>query len=105
MYSYGIVLLELITRKKALDSKFSGETDIVGWARSAWSPNGSRIHEIVDPGLAGEMADSVVRDQVVGFVQVALKCTEKDPRKRPTMREVVRQLLHVFPQRTPSLKG
>ena len=33
VYSYGVILLELITRKKALDPSFLEEVDTVGWAR------------------------------------------------------------------------
>ncbi|KAK2398232.1 receptor protein kinase [Trifolium repens] len=37
VYSYGIVLLELITRKKVADPLFMEGTDIVGWVRLLWS--------------------------------------------------------------------
>nr|XP_048319297.1 receptor-like protein kinase isoform X2 [Ziziphus jujuba var. spinosa] len=92
VYSYGVVLLELITRKKALDPLFREETDIVGWVRSIWS-NGEEIDKIVDPSILDEQPDSHVMEQVVCVLQVALRCTEKEPRKRPTMREVVKLLV------------
>ena len=104
VYSYGVVLLELITRKMAVDPAFSDETDIVNWVRSLWS-NGADINEIVDSGLEGELLDSTLKEQVVGVLLVALRCIEKDPGKRPTMRDVVKQLLVACPRRTQSSKS
>ncbi|KAH7866532.1 hypothetical protein Vadar_021637 [Vaccinium darrowii] len=92
VYSYGVVLLELITRKKALDPSFSEEVDMVGWVRSVWN-NTEEIERIVDPILKDEFLDSSVMEQVIDVLFVALRCTEKEPRKRPTMRVVVKQLV------------
>lgn len=91
-YSYGIVLLELITRKKAMDPAFMEETDIAGWVRSIWSKTRD-IERIADSSLVEELLVSDIREQVIGVLLVALRCTEKEPSKRPTMRDVVRQLL------------
>ena len=97
VYSYGVVLLELITRKKALDPAFGEQTDIVGWARSAWS-NTEDIDQIVDSSLKEELPHSNIIDQVVDVLMVAFRCTDKNPRKRPTMRDVIQQLLDANPQ-------
>ncbi|OWM69532.1 hypothetical protein CDL15_Pgr013993 [Punica granatum] len=93
VYSYGVLLLELITRKRALDPSFTEEgTDIVGWARSVW--NRTRyIKRLVDSGLAEEFFDSGIMEQVKDVFSIAFRCVEPDPSKRPNMRSVVNQLL------------
>ncbi|KAF7843145.1 Receptor-like protein kinase [Senna tora] len=91
VYSYGVVLLELITRKKAVDPSFMEEIDIVGWVRTVWGETGD-IEEIVDSSLANELMNSKVLEQVSKVLLVAFRCTEKDPHMRPTMRHVVKQL-------------
>ncbi|OMO83072.1 hypothetical protein CCACVL1_11570 [Corchorus capsularis] len=93
VYSYGVVVLELITRKKALDPSFMGETDIVQWVRSVWS-NTQDICSIADSSLLDEFLESGIKEQVTNVLLVALRCTDKEPGKRPTMRDVVRQLLN-----------
>ena len=92
VYSYGVVLLELLARKKALDPSFIEEMDIVSWVRSVWSNTGE-IEKIVDSSLMEEFLHSDIMEQVIDVFVVALRCTEKEPSKRPTMRDVVRQLL------------
>ena len=92
VYSYGVVLLELLARKKALDPSFMEEMDIVSWVRSVWSNTGE-IEKIVDSSLMEEFLHSDIMEQVIDVFVVALRCTEKEPSKRPTMRDVVRQLL------------
>ncbi|CAK7323715.1 unnamed protein product [Dovyalis caffra] len=93
VYSYGVVLLELITRKKASDPSFTEGTAIVGWVRSVWNST-EDINSIADPSLGEEVSNSnTIRDQVIDVLLVALRCTEEERSKRPTMRDVVRQLV------------
>ncbi|XP_012568642.1 uncharacterized protein [Cicer arietinum] len=92
VYSYGVVLLELITRKKMLVPSPNNEAEeihIVSWARSVWLEKG-KIEKIVDPYLANAFPNSVaLAKQVAAVLSLALQCTEKDPRKRPTMKGVI----------------
>uniref|UniRef100_A0A6N2LPH5 non-specific serine/threonine protein kinase n=2 Tax=Salix viminalis TaxID=40686 RepID=A0A6N2LPH5_SALVM len=94
VYSYGVVLLELITRKKALDP------NIVEWVTSVWSST-EDINKIADSGLREEFLDSNIMNQAIDVLLVALRCTEKEPGRRPTMRDVVRQLV----KRNASIRG
>ncbi|KAI4353431.1 hypothetical protein L6164_002382 [Bauhinia variegata] len=50
VYSYGVVLLELITRKMVLDPSFNDQTTLIGWVRSVWEET-PHIEKIVDPSL------------------------------------------------------
>ncbi|KAG2253008.1 hypothetical protein Bca52824_083144 [Brassica carinata] len=94
VYSYGVVLLELVTRKRAVDKSFPDSTDIVSWVRSMLSSSSvdDMVSTIVDPVLADELLNSDLREQIVEVTELALSCTERDPARRPTMREVVKVL-------------
>ncbi|KAF5767035.1 putative protein kinase RLK-Pelle-LRR-XI-1 family [Helianthus annuus] len=86
VYSYGVVLLELISRQKPV---LIENVDMVSWVRS----RSEEIEKIVDRGLLEEIEeDKRVREQVRKVVLVALRCTEWEPTRRPTMREVVKCL-------------
>ncbi|KAI9070582.1 hypothetical protein K1719_047455 [Acacia pycnantha] len=54
VYSYGVVLLQLITRKKAVDQSFMSGFEIGVWVRSLWREAGD-IFKIVDSSLAEEL--------------------------------------------------
>lgn len=93
VYSFGVVLLELISRKNVLDDpSFVEETDLVEWVKSVWEETRD-IDYIVDSSLEEELSASNVREQVEQVLFVALRCTEKHPSERPTMREVVTDLM------------
>lgn len=96
VYSYGVVLLELLTRKKALDPSFIEGQDIVSWVSFSWS-NTEEITGIIDPGLMDEVINLGIIEQVTDVLLVALRCTEKEASKRLSMREVVKQLEDVVP--------
>ncbi|XP_028788161.1 receptor-like protein kinase [Neltuma alba] len=102
VYSYGIVLLQLITRKKAVDPSFMNGTEIGMWVRTQWKETGA-ISTIVDSSLAEEVLKSDVLERVTIVLLLALSCTEKNPHMRPTMRDVIKQLEDANP-RTRSKK-
>jgi len=104
VYSYGVVLLELITRKKAAtDPSYMEGGVLVDWVKSVWRET-AEIHQIADSILSGEFADTHIMENVTKVLMVGLRCTEKDPHKRPTMRDVINQLSDSNP-RTRSTKG
>ena len=89
VYSYGVVLLELITRKKVLLEDREQVTTLVSWARSMWVET-AKVEKIVDSDLASKFPNSAALEwQVTEVLLLALRCTDRDPRKRPTMRHVV----------------
>nr|GME00227.1 putative receptor protein kinase ZmPK1 [Ipomoea batatas] len=98
VYSYGIVLLEMITGKSPFG--FCGDEEnnmveqrrLVSWVREKMNggfENGEWVEEIVDAGLDGKY--DLKRMEVL--VDVALKCSEEDRDARPTMSQVVHMLL------------
>ncbi|XP_054782338.1 receptor-like protein kinase isoform X2 [Prosopis cineraria] len=92
VYSYGVVLLQLITRKKAMDLSFMEGTEVGIWVRTLWEETGD-IHKIVDSSLAEEVRrNSDVLEPVTKLLLLALSCTEQNPHMRPTMRDVTKQL-------------
>ncbi|QHO27043.1 Leucine-rich repeat receptor-like protein kinase [Arachis hypogaea] len=89
VYSYGVVLLELLTRKRVVVEEERKVTGLVSWVRSIWLETG-KIEEIVDPDLANAFPSSGrLACQVTKVLLLALRCTERKPRKRPTMKDIV----------------
>jgi len=92
LYSYGVVLLELITRKKVFVPSSKDETKVttlVSWARSIWLETG-KIEKIVDSYLASSFRNSAaLTKQVTTMFLLALQCTDMELRKRPTIKDVI----------------
>lgn len=83
-YSFGIVLLELITGRQPVDPEF-GEKDLARWVRSRLDQKG--IARILDPNL-----DISYKDHIIRVFQISLLCTSPLPINRPSMRGVVKML-------------
>ncbi|KAK9067179.1 hypothetical protein SSX86_014504 [Deinandra increscens subsp. villosa] len=94
VYSYGVVLLELISDKKALDPSFSSYGNgfnIVAWA---WMLlNQGRAKEFFTAGLW----DVGPRDDLVEVLWLAVVCTMDSLSTRPAMKQIVRRLKQLQP--------
>ncbi|KAG6675187.1 hypothetical protein I3842_15G088900 [Carya illinoinensis] len=99
VYSYGIVVLEMVTGKdvaKGVHDTDSGEQPqhkrLVSWVREKKNRatlTDSWLEEIIDPRLKGKY-DVRKMETLIG---VALQCAEEEKDARPSMREVVEMLL------------
>ncbi|PON44701.1 S-receptor-like serine/threonine-protein kinase [Parasponia andersonii] len=105
VYSYGIVVLEMVTGRKPMFLGGGGgggggglsveQERLVTWVRekmnsAAIEKTESWIEEIADPKMAvAEMFDKVKMELLV---KVALQCVEEEKEARPTMRQVVQML-------------
>ncbi|KAL4649556.1 hypothetical protein ACB092_01G022000 [Castanea dentata] len=99
VYSYGIVVLEVVTGKdpsKSVHAIDDGEVAehkrLVTWVREKMNKaaaNTSLLEEIIDPMLEGKYDIFEMK----ALVQVALQCVEEDKDVRPTMSQVVEMLL------------
>lgn len=88
VYSYGVVLLELLTGKKPIQSIDQGG-DLVTWVRNHIH-NHSLSIDILDARL--DLLDEMDVAQTFDVLKIALFCTNSCPSKRPSMREVVSML-------------
>ncbi|RVW82744.1 LRR receptor-like serine/threonine-protein kinase RPK2 [Vitis vinifera] len=94
VYSYGVVLLELLSDKKALDPSFSSYGNgfnIVAWGCMLLRQG--RAKEFFTAGLW----DAGPHDDLVEVLHLAVVCTVDSLSTRPTMRQVVRRLKQLQP--------
>ncbi|KAK8353140.1 hypothetical protein V6Z12_A05G137500 [Gossypium hirsutum] len=80
MFSFGVLLLEIITgRKNNSFHSLSGPLSLVAYAWEAW--NEGRALELIDPSLG----ESYPKDEVMRCIHVSLLCGQDNPVDRPTI--------------------
>ncbi|KAF6141051.1 hypothetical protein GIB67_006496 [Kingdonia uniflora] len=102
IYSYGVVLMELLTGKKPLDPEFGEAVDIVEWVREKIRSN-KGLEEALDPNVSGGECKHVEEEMLL-VLRIALLCTAKLPKERPSMRDVITMLSEAKPRRKSSNK-
>lgn len=91
VYSYGMVVLEIVSGRKAVDRNL--EEDIQILLQWVWNQyQNDQILDIVDPRLEGQYP----REQVSRVITVALLCSQGSSGLRPTMSQVLSMLTNNF---------
>nr|GMC64306.1 systemin receptor SR160 [Ipomoea batatas] len=84
VYSYGVVLLELLTGKQPTDSPDFGDNNLVGWVKQQAK---IRIRDVFDPELLKE--DPSLELELLEHLKVSVACLDDRPFRRPTMIQVM----------------
>ncbi|ONH99569.1 hypothetical protein PRUPE_6G036400 [Prunus persica] len=85
VYSYGVILLELLSGKRPIDpSAFGDDNNLVGWAKQL--QRDKRCNEILDTGLLPEVSGEA---ELYQYLRIAFECLDDRPFRRPTMIQVM----------------
>ncbi|KAL1556096.1 Receptor-like protein kinase BRI1-like 3 [Salvia divinorum] len=93
VYSYGVVLLELLSGKRPIDrAEFGEDNNLVGWAKQKHKER--RSDEILDPQLVTSLSGDA---ELYHYLQVAFECLDDKPNRRPTMIQVIAKFKELQP--------
>ncbi|XP_027175453.1 leucine-rich repeat receptor-like tyrosine-protein kinase PXC3 [Coffea eugenioides] len=92
VYSYGVVLLEILTTRLPVDEEFGEGVDLVKWVQGA-PLRGETPEQILDAKLS--TVSFAWRKEMLAALKVALLCTDSTPAKRPKMKKVVEMLQEI----------
>ncbi|CAL0299641.1 unnamed protein product [Lupinus luteus] len=99
VYSYGVVLLELLTGRKPVDmSQPPGQENLVTYARPLLTTR-EGLEQLVDPSLAG----TYEFDEMAKMASIASMCVHHEVTQRPFMGEVVQALKLIYNNTDESL--
>ncbi|KAL7596527.1 hypothetical protein Lser_V15G29340 [Lactuca serriola] len=93
IYSFGVVLLELLSGRRAIADERAGgvEETLVEWVKPFLLDNRG-VFRIMDTRLGGRYPKKGAQ----AVAALALKCLRNDPKNRPTMDEVVASLEEIM---------
>ncbi|CAI9778763.1 unnamed protein product [Fraxinus pennsylvanica] len=88
VYSFGVVLLEMLSGRRAIDkNRPYKQQKLVEWAKPHLA-NNRKLFSVLDNRLEGQYAMDVAHR----VANLALQCISTEPKLRPTMKEIVKEL-------------
>nr|TKW09187.1 hypothetical protein SEVIR_6G076900v2 [Setaria viridis] len=96
VYSFGVLLLEMLTGKRPTDTMFIDGMNLHKLVSSAY-PNG--LPEVLDPYMCQEgdraFASSTLQGYLIPLVEVALSCSMELPKDRPVMHDICAKIFEI----------
>ncbi|KAI5668127.1 hypothetical protein M9H77_17980 [Catharanthus roseus] len=92
IYSFGVVLLELVTGRKPVEDAYGEGKDIIYWVATHISDR-ENVLKVLDPKVVSDF----VQDSMIKVLRIATLCTSKLPNLRPNMKDVVKMLIDAEP--------
>ena len=88
VYSYGVVVLEVLTGKQPIDPTIPEGQHVVDWVRRSRDRG-----DVLDPALRGRSRPEV--EEMMQVMGVAMLCVSAAPDDRPTMKDVAAMLKEI----------
>ncbi|KAJ0540793.1 putative protein kinase RLK-Pelle-WAK family [Helianthus annuus] len=88
VYAFGVVLLEVLCRKRAVDNSLD-------WGLATWAQDSIKagsLKGIVDSDIKGEISPKCLKQ----YARIVDRCLDNHPKNRPTMAEVFLSLEYVL---------
>lgn len=84
VYSYGVILLEMITGRTPVVHVGSSEMDLVHWIQLCIEEK-KPLADVLDPYL---VPDADKEEEIIAVLKIAMACVHSSPERRPTMRHI-----------------
>ncbi|XVE84881.1 hypothetical protein DITRI_Ditri17bG0047600 [Diplodiscus trichospermus] len=84
VYSYGVILLEMITGRSPVVHVGTSEMDLVHWIQLCIEEK-KPLSDVLDPYLA---PDADKEEEIIAVLKIAMACVQSSHERRPTMRFV-----------------
>ncbi|KAL8041012.1 hypothetical protein ABFX02_10G137200 [Erythranthe guttata] len=112
VYSYGIMLMEVLTRRKPTDELFGENRSLRHWVKAAYNTNS--LIEVIDANLFQEEENGLLLLKInshhniitclSSVIELSLDCSKKAPQDRINMKDAVVRLIKIK-QRFLQTKG
>ncbi|KAL3675095.1 hypothetical protein R1sor_025043 [Riccia sorocarpa] len=85
VYSYGVVVLEIISGRRCIDfSRPADEIYLRAWAMKLYTQD--RLEDVAERYL---LENGTPKDEIVAVLKMGLSCLQENPAKRPSMSQLV----------------